>query len=517
LLQSPNSTDNSVSFNNTLSKIRREFKDFLIYGFGNISQSLLGFLLLPVYMGYFSPEQYGIISILYIVIAFTGMVASAGLMSALHMLYFTVGGEERKALLGSTYVWHLVVGILCGAIIMGFSKPISNLLFLSTKYQVETLLIGLYFLFNFALDIPFNIFRLEKKSGIYVSYSLLRLLLDFGLKILLIIVFDRGVRGYLESGIISTAVTLSLTNVSIVRYIRLTFRTQYLRELLKLGFPFIFSGFAMWSLTVSDRLVLNYFVDQNAVGIFATGMKFSQIFKILLFTTVSLFLPAIIFSYAENHSEAETKRLLAKLLNILVVSGGCLFLLISIGTRDLIHIMVFDYGARQAYLASITLVPVLTIVPFLHYLTFASSYALLMAKKPIYISYTSVICALLNLLLNFALIPQFKEMGAAIATAVSYSVYVILIYYWAGKQYPAGYSTLSVGKALLALVITFILWWSIPINSHWIALFARPVGGLITFLGISWFLCDFLTKDEKTQILISLKQELRRFRDYLKI
>jgi O-antigen/teichoic acid export membrane protein len=468
-------------------------------------------------MGYFSPEQYGIISILYIVIAFTGMVASAGLMSALHRLYFTVDGDERKALLGSTYVWHLVVGILCGAIIIGFSKPISNLLFLNAKYQVETVLIGLYFLFNFPLEIPFNIFRLEKKSGVYVSYSLIRFLLDFGLKIFLIIVLDRGVRGYLESGIISTAVTLLLTNFSIARYIKLTFRSEYLKELLRLGVPFIFSGFAMWSLTVSDRLVLNYFVDQNAVGIFATGMKFSHIFKILLFTPVSLFLPAIIFSYAEKHSESESKRLLAKLLNILVVSGGCLFLLVSIGTRDLIHVLVSDFGARQDYLDAITLVPVLTLVPFLFHLTFASSYALLLAKKPIYASYASVVCAVLNLVLNLALIPHLQEMGAALATAVSHIIYVALVYYWAGKQYPAGYSKYSVGKALLALAFTFILWWLIPIQSHWIALFVRPVGCLITFLGISWFFCGFLTKDTKKQVVAGLKKELYRFQNYLKI
>ena len=95
----------------SLKSLKKEIHTFLTYGIGNISQSALSFLLLPFYMRYFIPEDYGVIAISQILIMFTTMVASAGMMSGLHRLYFSVPQEQKKTLTGTTYFWHIVVGL----------------------------------------------------------------------------------------------------------------------------------------------------------------------------------------------------------------------------------------------------------------------------------------------------------------------------------------------------------------------------------------------------------------------
>ncbi|HEB41407.1 MAG TPA: hypothetical protein ENI08_00110 [Candidatus Dependentiae bacterium] len=485
----------------SLEKIKKEGKHFLIYGLGNIAQSALSFILLPVYMRYFSPDEYGIISILFIVVSFTSMVASTGLMSALHRLYFTVEGKKRKKLVGTTFTWYFVAGLILSGFMIMFAGNISRLLFKSAEYHREVRLIGVFFLFSFPLEIPFNILRLEKKSGSYVFFSLLRFSLDFVSKILLVIFLKRGVIGYLESGILSAFIVFLATGFYIIKYVSLSLRISFLKELLRLGVPFIFSGFAMWSLNVADRMILNYYWGQESVGLYAVGLKFSQIFKILLFWPFSLSLPAIVFPYAAKHTEAETKRLLSSLLKLLVFSGGILYLVVSLGTKDLIQIFTILFHAKEEYIQSISLVPILTLIQFCLFLTFPPSYSLLLVKKPEYTSISAGICAAVNIGLNFLMIPTMKEAGAAISTGISYIIYVLLVYFWAQRQYHVDFNWKSIFLGVSFICFVFFGFWFIPFGNYWAGLFLRTSVSLLVFFLLLFFFSGLLPMKIKKQII----------------
>ena len=132
-------------------------------------------------------------------------------------------------------------------------------------------LIGVYFLFNFILEIPFNLLRLEEKSYLYVVFSLVRFIIDFIGKIILILYYDRGIYGYFESSAISVILTFILICFVTFNYVSFKINKTYLIELLSLGLPFIPTGFAAWSITAVDRLGLNYFHGEYYVGIFSVG------------------------------------------------------------------------------------------------------------------------------------------------------------------------------------------------------------------------------------------------------
>ena len=88
---------------------------------------------------------------------------------------------------------------------------------------------------------------------------------------------------------------------------------------------------------------------------------------------------------------------------------------------------------------------------------------LIIAKKTSLSSISIAVGAILNLALNYFLIPRFEIMGAAVATLVSYSVSVALVYWFAGRCYPvdyripriAGLGLLSIGTMVIASMVDF--------------------------------------------------------------
>lgn len=485
-------------------------KQYLIYGIGSISQTALSFLLLPVYMGRFAAKEYGIIAILFVIVQFSSMVASAGMMSALHRLYFTVTNEARRRLAGTSAIWHLSLGAMIGISLIIFADPIAKTLFGTIDRALETKLLGCYFLLNFSLEVPFNLLRLEERGAHYVAYSLLRFGIDFILKIFLVIVAGRGVIGYMESAIVAAAITLLIVYIAVRDLVAPRISLIHLRQMLRIGIPFILSGFAIWSLSATDRMFLNYFSGQSAVGLYAVGQKFSQIFNILLFTPCSLLLPAVIFRYAEEHAPSETKIMLARMMKILVIAGVIVYMGISLATRDLLYIFTERLGARDEYIQSISLIPILVIAPFAYYLTFCGSYALLLAKRPEFNAFAATIAAALNIVLNLFMVPQWGAHGAAFSTSISYIIYVSLVYYWAQRQYPVVHDW--VGACILfaiTLIIGAVLW-IIPIHNNLIGLFVRaPIGILLTST-IIWFSPRIFPPSSKANLIKRLHSAFRR-------
>ena len=490
--------------------VRRMAKQFLTYGLGNISQSALSFLLLPVYMGRFTLAEYGVISILLVVVQFSSMVASGGMMSALHRLYFSVDRGERRRLAGGAALWHICLGVAVGGILLGFSEPISIALFGTAHRVIETRLVGGYFLFHFALELPFNLLRLEERSGAYVSFSIVRFGVDFVLKIIFVIVLDRGVIGYLESGLIAAIVTLICTTISTRALVEMPTDLGCFGPMLRLGVPFIFSGLAIWSLTATDRMMLNFMVGQSATGLYAVGQKFSQIFNIVLFTPFSALLPAVVFRFAERHDVRATRRMVAKLMNALVILGSAVYLTITLGTRDLLFIFAEYFGAREEYVQSTYLIPVLALAPLCYFFAICAGYSLLISKRPEFTSLAGIVAAGLNCILNVVLIPRWGVYGAAAATSMAYAVYCGLSYFWAQRHYRVGYDVRAIFLTVVAMVsVGGVLWWP-AVENHVIGVMVRAPVGVVLFAIILWVTPGVLSAEYKSVVRRSAKRVLVR-------
>ncbi|GEM_PF-1627508 len=476
-------------------------KNFFVYGAGSIAQAALGFLLLPLYLRLFPPSEYGIISVLITVIPLVTIFASVGVVSGLYRLYYEAESRERRRLVGNACLWYFLTGALVGAVLFSQAPQLSSLLFRSGDYAYAIRLVGGFLFISLLQTIPFTILQLEKKAGPYVGFSLFRFLLDFALKLWFIAFLGRGIGGYFESGLVAYIIVLFSMFPFVSRYVSFSLNASYLRQLLRLGFPYVFTGIAMWSLALSDRLILNYFHGGAAVGIYSVAYSFAGLFSVFLSGPLALFIDPFFFSYAAGSPTEDIKKLLQKLMLYLFLAGGILYLAIALGTGDVLRAFTFLFGAKAEYQAAVKLVPLLTLSPFIYLLMIPAGMALLLAKKPEFNATAAIIAAFANLGLNFILIPKFGTLAAATSSVVAYILYAVLCYYWAQKAFVVDYTWGKLALGFLFLIVAFAIGWEITSQRSWLSLLMKVATGVVAFVLLGWFASGILTKVEKDAIL----------------
>ena len=204
-------------------------------------------------------------------------------------------------------------------------------------------------------------------------------------------------------------------------------------------------------------------------------------------------LSPLVFKY---YKEKKTPYDISKIFNIFVifslsvVTGAILF------SKELVMLLT-----TKAYYSSVGIIPTLVMAVF-----FSNMYifapGISIAKKTKLISVITIIAAIMNAILNYALIPVLGLSGAAYATLISavsaFSLYIIFSY----KYYPIPY---QVKPILLSFVITLVSSYGIIIifnEIQLITIIIKSVFLLLVFISTSFLL---LEKKDLKKIMLKLK------------
>jgi O-antigen/teichoic acid export membrane protein len=108
-------------------------------------------------------------------------------------------------------------------------------------------------------------------------------------------------------------------------------------------------------------------------------------------------------------------------------------------------------------------------------------------KKTTQLPWITGIGALVNVILNFGLIPIMGIMGAAIATLLAYFAMACAMALSVRKVYPVPYDWVKVGKAFLVAGAVFAVVRTVPVvgSSFWLrSLAVLGFGGLLVATGV---------------------------------
>src|SRR5262249_950281 len=122
------------------------------------------------------------------------------------------------------------------------------------------------------------------------------------------------------------------------------------------------------------------------------------------------------------------------------------------------------------------------------------------------LSTTKWVAAIANLGLNFALIPKFGMMGAAIATLVSFAASAMLILGRAQRVYWIPFEYRRILHVGAVAIVTFVVARRMPDAPLWMALLTKSLAWLL-FPALLW-LTGFLSANER-QKLVSLTASFR--------
>lgn len=235
--------------------------------------------------------------------------------------------------------------------------------------------------------------------------------------------------------------TIEWRNLRLLRHIRPTLEVFVLNVIVSLY-------------VYLNTVMLGFMAGDEAVGFFTAGTKFPQIALVLITSLGTVLLPRC-SNLIKSGMTDEFKSLIRKSLNITLALSLPLFIGMIVLARPIIIIFCGDM-----YLPAIQVLlinaPVITIISLTNVMGLQVLYP--KDKTRIIILAASIAC-IVNIVLNFALIPILSERGAAISILVTELIVVIVEAVIGKRYYPFTLWSLLNWKYIVASIIMAIIVW----------------------------------------------------------
>jgi O-antigen/teichoic acid export membrane protein len=464
------------------------FKDAIIYGMSVAISKLLLFLGIPIFTRIMSVESYGIIGFIGSLIGLIGIVMKIGMNNAVQRYYFDVEENNKNNVISSGLkilgMFSTLILILSIVIILIFETY-----FFEKGISFIVLLLAVLYIF-FLQYIIFikDVMRLYFKPWVYFFLEIAPVVIGLLLAFSFVMYFDWKIKGYFLGYALGTFIVLFFVWFYHRNLFSLKVKTKYSKELLSFGYPFIFVGLASWIFQSADRWMLLEFTDTKQVGLYSVAYQVSSML-LLIVTTFGIVWSPYSMKILQHKIH---KKVYASVGIIWYLVLAYLGIILSLFFNDIIKFML---DIRYVESISIGIVLIATIISIgTVQITVAG---ISIAKKTTVLPWITAIVAIVNIILNYFLIPEFHAFGASIATLISNILLTGIYFYFSQKFYYIKYENFK-----LLLVTVFII-------SFYILLFSSSILNmvfiykLIIFLGISLFFVPWLYfEGQKLKLLI---------------
>lgn len=439
------------------SHIKELFSQTVIYGLGIMLNKSVGFLLLPLYTKYFPPEQIGLITLVQSLSLVLGVIYMFGMETAF-MKYFidAKDDESRSVIYSSTLVLLSVTSLFISSVVFMNAGNIVSLLDFTERDESVFLIkiLSIFLVVDTVYRFPLLFFRAKLESKTYAFINLLTFLVNIICNILFIVILKKGVESIFYSYIISVSLTFVLGLGLTKKYLTAKFSTRKIKEMLTFGNKFIFIGFFVLFIDVSDRFFLKYYFDESLVGIYSANYRLASVMSFLIASFKFSWTPY----FLNLNSDPGNKKIISSIFTNFIFTGTILFLLFSVFTELLVKISFFGIEFLNAeYWSGLKVVPVILAAYFISgvYSTLnAAPFFTNNTRSILFITFAGVIS---NTVLNIILIPLFDITGAAVSTLLTYFIMFIIIYFYSQKIYKIQYDWNKISKLVLSAVMVFAL------------------------------------------------------------
>ena len=422
---------------------------------GHILSRFIGFLLLPIHTNYILPDEYGVYVLGYAFIPFAAIFYSFGINSAQLRYYINAADTaEKDRIFGTAFLATLFISMAFSLLLFIFSDQVSGLVFGFANYAHLIRISAGILTFDALSLLLFNVLRAEERSMQFIVYSTVNIVLNITLNIIFIVGLNKGIDGIFAANLASSAVTCLILVFANIKAFGMTFSRQTLSELFRFGLPVIPSTLAMIILTVIDRFIIKRILGSEALGIYGAGYKLGMFMSLLVTGFRYAWFP---FSLS-TASEDDAKQIFAKVLTYFAFICTAVFLAISLFIPEIIRFKIFGLTLfGEEYWTSASIVPMILASYIFYGIYLNFQIGVYLNNKTVYLMLSGGAGAILNIALNYLLIPRIGIMGAAYATLASYIFMAFLFYAMAKHLYPVQYEWWRIIKVMVTGFLLFVM------------------------------------------------------------
>lgn len=375
---------------------------------GRIVHMLLSFLMSLLTARYLGPGNYGLINYATAYATFFTAFCTLGINAVIVKNFIDKPDEEGETI-GTTLVLRLLSSLLSWV-------TISGLVSLVDRDEPITLIVVALYCSSLVFQIfdTFNYwFQSKLRSKYYAIATMISYTIASAYRFVLL-VLGKSVQWF------AIANSLDYCIVAVLLFLffklnhgpKLSFSMKKAKELLSVSYSYILSGMMIAIYGATDKLMLKQMLDETAVGYYSLAVSISTMWTFLLSSIIDSLKPSIMRYHNENKTYYErTNRLLYAIVFYLS-------LLASIGITIIAPIFItILYG--EEYLSAVAPLRIVVWYVAFSYLGVARDSWVVCEEKQKYLKYLYLGSALVNVVLNFILIPIIGVCGASLASLLT--------------------------------------------------------------------------------------------------
>lgn len=372
---------------------------------GKIIHMLLSFFVSLLTARYLGPDKFGLINYATAYTTFFTAFCTLGINSVIVKNFIDHPDEEGESI-GTTITLRMLSSILSFFSILGIVG------FVDANEPITKIVVGLYcFSLLFQVFDTFNYWFQSKLMSKYTAITTMFAYTITSIYKIILVIAGKSVLWF------AIANSLDYCIVAVILFIfykkckgpKLSFTFRKAKELLSVSCSYILSGMMVAIYGATDKLMLKQMLTSSDVGYYALALSISMIWTFILSAIIDSMKPPIMELHNTNKTEyiLMNKRLYAIVFYISFIA--------SVGIVIIAPFFVeFIYG--KAYLPAVTPLRIVVWYVAFSYLGVARDAWIVCERKQRYLKYLYLGSAVLNIVLNYILIPIWGTAGAAIAS-----------------------------------------------------------------------------------------------------
>ncbi|MHC1724374.1 MAG: lipopolysaccharide biosynthesis protein [Aminipila sp.] len=464
-----------------MNREKKLIKNTFILSIGTLMPQIFSLITLPILTAILSKTEYGTYDLALTFASVLVPLATVQIQQA--AFRFLIENRTREgisSIVTNVYIFTLPVSLIACGIIFFFLKDINIL---------SKILLCFYLFLQILLDVTRQVVRGIGNNKIYSISAIINSFVNVIGVIILLSCLNFGFNGLFIS--LDFALTISLiyliVKLNLINYFSLEeINKKLIVKMLNYSWPMVPNTISLWIVNLSDRLIVTMFLGIEANAVYAIANKIPKLFTIAYGTFNLAWQESASMTIDDNDVDKYYSTIFDQLFCFL---SGAMALLIAVMP------VLFAVLIRGEYIEAYYQMPLLFMGVF--FSCFSSYYGsiYIALKKTKNVGISSLIGALINIMLNLVFIKKFGLYAVSISTVISYFVLVVYRMLDTQKYRRITYNKFKIVLCLFVLVIMNVL-------SYHKTPFFSIINGIIA-LGFSFW----INRKMINNILVALKNK----------
>lgn len=434
-----------------MSPRKKVLENSFFYIFSSLLVKAMGFLLLPIYTLFLTPDDYGVTNLVMGFLNVATFIVAFSLYSAVIRFYAEYNENQRKLkrLYGTVIIFVFISGITSLIVGLIFKNIVVSIFFEGIQFYPIVFIAFLSLVFISLYTLHQSMLQGMQQGKKLAKLNLIVFISTAALKILFIGFFKLGAVGFLLAQLIVNIIYFFYVVIDLKKndLVEWTIDLPILKETLKYSIPLMPHNLSTRIASLASRVFINTSGTLANVGLYSIAMQFGNLIDVVQVAVNRAFQPW--FYEMMNNNDEESKKEAVNLSYLLLVFYSLIYMGIGLFSQEVVILMTNDN-----YIMAWTVIPILVIgfsIKSMYYFYVNVIMFYKQAARKLFIS--TIIGSLMDIFLAYLLVPRFGIYGSAVAFVLAKLIIVTIVVYLSKLYDDVGYRVIK----MLSIIVPSLL------------------------------------------------------------